>query len=65
MAMLTQEIIDQGALEIYKQGMKDALRMFAHWQHGQEYVGTCGTTLKDAIARVDEMKPPCDCVQLI
>ena len=34
----------------YKQGFIDGLVCFAHWKDGTEYIGTCGTTLKSAIA---------------
>jgi hypothetical protein len=30
-------------------GYIDGLRAFAHWKDGVQYVGTCGTTLKEAI----------------
>lgn len=39
--------------EAYKQGFIDGLKCFAWWKDGQEYVGTCGTKLEDAIAVVE------------
>ena len=36
-------------LRIYLEGFIDGLREFAWWKDGQQYVGTCGTTLADAI----------------
>lgn len=33
-------------------GLEDGLRMYAWWKDGIEYVGTCGTTLKQAIERL-------------
>jgi hypothetical protein len=33
----------------YLRGFIDGLRHFAWWKDGVEYVGTCGTTLKQAI----------------
>jgi hypothetical protein len=33
----------------YKQGYEDGLTNFAWWKDGEQFVGTCGTTLKDAI----------------
>ncbi len=36
-------------LEAYEQGLEDGLRCFAWWKDGVEYVGTCGTTLKQAL----------------
>lgn len=32
------------------QGYIEGLRAFAHWKDGVEYVGSCGTTLKEALA---------------
>ena len=32
-------------------GHVEGLRRFAWWKDGVEYVGTCGTTLADAIER--------------
>jgi len=34
----------------YDRGFRDALKCFAHWKNGKQYVGTCGQTLTDAIA---------------
>ena len=39
--------------EIYKQGFIDGLRAYAWWKDGTEWVGTCGTTLKQAITKAD------------
>lgn len=35
--------------EAYKRGHEDGLRCFSHWKDGTEYVGTCGTTLTEAL----------------
>lgn len=45
-----------------REGVEQGLRMYAWWKDGTEWVGTCGTTLKDAIARLrreSEAKPRC------
>ena len=34
-------------------GLKHGLWMYAHWRDGVELVGTCGTTLKDALAKAE------------
>ncbi len=39
--------------EIYLAGIKDGIRRFAWWKDGVEYVGTCGTTLKKALEKVE------------
>ncbi len=36
----------------YRMGLIDGIVKYAHWKDGVQYVGTCGTTLKDALARI-------------
>ena len=43
-----------------KQGLIDGLTRYAWWRDGTQYVGTCGTTLKDAILEVTEDPPSAD-----
>ncbi len=38
--------------EAYRKGFVDGLQTFAWWKDGVEYVGTCGTTLREAITNV-------------
>lgn len=38
-------------LEAKKEGYIEGLRAYAWWKDGVEYVGSCGTTLKQAIDR--------------
>lgn len=38
----------------YKQGFIAGLREYAWWKNGVQYVGTCGTTLWEAIQRVEQ-----------
>lgn len=48
-------------LECYDKRFIDGLRAYAHWQYGEEYVGTTGRTLKDAINKFKltwNYKPP-------
>ena len=35
-------------LKMYYSGLRDGIKMFAHWKDGTEYVGTTGKTLRDA-----------------
>jgi hypothetical protein len=35
----------------YLQGYIDGLKEFAWWKDGTQYVGTCGTTLKEAVEK--------------
>ena len=48
--MQTQKLISRR----YYDGCRDALRRFAWWKHGTQYVGSCGYTLGEALADVDE-----------
>jgi hypothetical protein len=34
-------------------GMREGVREYAHWRDGEQYVGTCGTTLAQALERID------------
>lgn len=48
------EIIEQGINTAFVEGLKAGVRMYAWWKDGTQYVGTCGTTLKEALSRIDE-----------
>lgn len=37
----------------YRQGVIDGIQRYAWWRDGVEMVGTCGKTLKEAIAQLD------------
>ena len=39
-------------VDIYILGFAKGLRMFAWWKDGEQYVGSCGTTLKDALSKL-------------
>jgi hypothetical protein len=34
-------------------GMREGVREYAHWRDGEQYVGTCGTTLAQALEQID------------
>jgi len=38
----------------YIKGLKAGVRLYAWWKDGVQYVGTCGTTLKHALERIDK-----------
>jgi len=40
----------------YHEGVREGLEMYAHWKDGVQYVGTCGKTLKQALAEVDKQE---------
>lgn len=37
----------------YYNGIREGIEQYAHWKDGVQYVGTCGSTLKDALKRID------------
>lgn len=39
--------------EAYYNGIREGIEQYAHWKDGVQYVGTCGSTLKDALKRID------------
>lgn len=39
----------------YRNGFLDGLQCFAHWADGEQYVGTSGTTLKEATESLEEL----------
>ena len=40
----------------YHNGLREGLEMYAHWRDGTQYVGTCGKTLKQALAEIDKQE---------
>lgn len=42
----------------FKAGRRAGLREYAWWKDGTEYVGSCGTTLKKALADADREPAP-------
>jgi len=40
--------------EGYLEGYKAGLRHYAYWRAGTQYVGTCGTTLQQALIQAEE-----------
>ena len=39
--------------ESYFRGLKEGIRRFAWWKDGVQYVGTTGTSLKEALEDID------------
>ena len=50
------DIVAKYELNAYFEGVREGVRRFAHWKDGEQYVGTCGTTLTQALAEVDELE---------
>ena len=47
--------MDKKALtKAYYNGIREGIEQFAHWKDGEQFVGTCGTTLKSALKRIDQ-----------
>ena len=44
----------QALTKAYYNGIREGIEQFAHWKDGEQFVGTCGTTLKSALKRIDE-----------
>ena len=42
----------------YFQGVKAGIRLYAWWKDGSQFVGTCGTTLKVALERIELLQTP-------
>lgn len=49
--------LEQQLVEARKTGMIEGVRLYAWWSDGRQMVGTCGTTLRDAIQRIEEGQP--------
>jgi hypothetical protein len=48
------ELFAAGKAAGRREGMEEATRQWAHWKDGVQYVGTCGTTLAAALAKIRE-----------
>lgn len=44
---------DENNTIAYYNGLRDGVRLYAHWKDGVQYVGTTGKTLKKAIEQID------------
>ena len=38
----------------YHQGLREGVELYAHWRDGEQYVGTTGRTLKQALDTIDQ-----------
>ena len=45
---------DTGRIHEYFNGIVEGVRLYAWWKDGEQYVGTCGKTLKEAIRDIEE-----------
>ena len=43
-------------IQIFRAGLKEGLKLYAWWNDGTQWVGTCGGTLKRALDDVDKGK---------
>lgn len=48
-----QKKVEVARAEGYIAGYKAALRTYAWWKEGVQYVGTCGRTLKQALTDIE------------
>lgn len=42
-------------VQAYEKGIRDGLQAYAHWRNGTQEVGTTGTLLKEAIAKIPKL----------
>ena len=47
------KLMSTNAIEAYYEGVRRGIRLFACWKDGEQFVGTTGCTLKQAIEEVD------------
>ena len=47
------ELITELSAKWFYNGMREGVREYAHWRDGVQYVGTTGTTLAQALDRID------------
>ncbi|NBT49382.1 MAG: hypothetical protein EBT07_16490 [Actinobacteria bacterium] len=40
----------------YYKGLREGVKLYAHWRDGAEYVGTTGRRLSEALAEIDQME---------
>ena len=40
----------------YYEGLREGVTLYAWWRDGVQYVGTCGRTLADALAEIDQQQ---------
>jgi len=43
-------IVSNDSVRDYYDGVKEGLSRYAWWKDGEQYVGTCGRTLREALA---------------
>jgi hypothetical protein len=41
-------------LKVYYSGLRDGIKMYAHWRDGLEYVGTTGKSLQSAMKELND-----------
>ena len=52
MILYSNEPKTEAEINKYYSGMREGLRLYAWWKDSEQYVGTCGTKLKEAISEV-------------
>ena len=48
------ESLQSDNIEQYREGYRDGLSAYAWWKDGVQYVGTCGTRLKEALKEIHD-----------
>lgn len=50
---LDDKMNKQALTKAYYNGIREGIEQYAHWKDGEQFVGTCGTTLKSALKNID------------
>lgn len=45
----------------YLEGFKEGIKMYAWWKDGVQYIGTTGTTLKEALKEIEKIEEELKC----
>ena len=56
MSKMKQKLDTLGYYDGYYEGMRRGVTLYAWWNDGVQYVGTCGTTLKKAIEEINALE---------
>lgn len=58
LAIATPTTKDREQIEHFYEGVRQGIWLYAYWHDGEQMVGTCGKTLKEALAEAahDEME---------
>ncbi len=47
---------NQAEINAYFDGARESVCLWAHWNNGEQYVGSCGTTLKSVLQDLENRR---------